>query len=75
MLRHAASLPESERSRPPPDGGPPPELMASLQQAAAALSVDRAAQMRAAVFRPGHILPTMTLAEQVLQLGPFSKLV
>ena len=65
MLRHAVSLPEDERAKPAPVQAPPPELMASLQQAAAALRLGQAEQMRAAVFRPSHILPTVTLAEQV----------
>ena len=65
VLRHATSLPEDERAKPAPVQAPPPELMASLQQAAAALRLGQAEQMRAAVFRPSHILPTVTLAEQV----------
>ncbi|CAK0786976.1 hypothetical protein CVIRNUC_010192 [Coccomyxa viridis] len=64
VLRHAVSLPEDERAKPAPVQAPPPELMASLQQAAAALRLGQAEQMRAAVFRPSHILPTVTLAEQ-----------
>ena len=68
MLSHAVSLPEDERAKPAPVKAPPPELMASLQQAAAALRLDQAEQMRAAVFRPSHALPTVTLAEQVHDL-------
>ena len=68
MLRHAVSLPDDERAKPAPAQAPPPELMASLQQAAAALRLDQAEQMRAAVFRPSHILPTVSLAEQVHDL-------
>ena len=72
MLRHAVSLPEDERTQPAPVQAPPPELMASLQQAAAALRLDQAEQMRAAVFRPSHVLPTVTLAEQVHTLASLS---
>ena len=72
VLRHAASLPEDERAKPSPVQAPPPELMASLQHAAAALRLDQAEQMRAAVFRPSHVLPTVTLAEQVHSLTSLS---
>ena len=76
VLRHAVSLPEDERAKPAPVQAPPPELMASLQQAAAALGLNQAEQMRAAVFRPSHVLPTVTLAEQVhtLRLSIFTSL-
>ena len=72
VLRHAVSLPEDERAKPAPIQAPPPELMASLHQAAAALRLDQAEQMRAAVFRPSHILPTVSLAEQVPSLTSLS---
>ena len=69
VLKHAASLPEGVRSHPAPDQALPPDLMASLQQAHAALRTNPAERMRAEVFRPSHILPTMTLAELV-RLAP-----
>jgi len=65
VLKHAASLPEDMRSRPASNQGASTEVMASLRQAAAALSMNPAEQIRATVFRPTHILPTVTLAEQV----------
>ncbi len=70
VLKHAASLPKDARSRAVPDQAPPPDLMASLQQAHATLSANPAERMRAEVFRPSHVLPTMTLAEQVCLHSP-----
>ncbi len=66
LLSHAASLPEDLRERPAQP--PPAALMQELHTAAAALSIKSdAQQMRANVFRPSHILPTVTLAQQVSQ--------
>ncbi|EIE22830.1 hypothetical protein COCSUDRAFT_42427 [Coccomyxa subellipsoidea C-169] len=63
LLSHAASLPEDLRERPAQP--PPAALMQELHTAAAALSIKSdAQQMRTNVFRPSHILPTVTLAQQ-----------
>ncbi|GAB4823929.1 hypothetical protein N2152v2_010975 [Parachlorella kessleri] len=76
LLAHAASLPEEEGDKPPPAA--PSELRQKLLAAAGALQgKQRAAcgggrsmppgpqreQLRQAVFRPSHALPTMTVEQ------------
>jgi hypothetical protein len=71
LLRHAASIPEDERSMQSAGGPPPPDaLMRQLREALHGLS--QREQLRGAVFGPSHALPTMTI-EQVAQ-GPGSRI-
>ena len=62
MLSHAISMPEEERQKPLPP--PPADLLGELHLAAINLGKQRQ-QIAANVFRPGHNLPTRSLAEQV----------
>ena len=72
MLQHAARLKQDQQeggaAPPHPAGpGPPPEdLMAQLRLAASNLEAPRT-RAAAGIFRPGHILPTRSLREQVRQ--------
>jgi hypothetical protein len=73
VLSHAATLSPAERERPHAQPPPPPEVLEQLRSAAAAMN--SAEQMRATVFRPSHILPTVTLPEQVPYFIPLLPLV
>eukprot|EP00873_Tetraselmis_striata_P025439 jgi/Tetstr1/445703/TSEL_003502.t1 len=61
LLAHAVALPPGERAVPRPPA--PPELVAELRKVAGSLGAQERDRARAAVFRPGHSLPTMSLRE------------
>lgn len=68
ILRHAAAMPEERRQRERRERearGPPPDLLRQLAAAAGNLlsaGVQRE-RLAAGVFRPGHVLPTMTVEQ------------
>jgi immunoglobulin-binding protein 1 len=68
VVDHAASLSEAERAAPRPPPAPPAEVLAALRSAAAGLGLGGAAGARerlaAGVFKPSHILPTLTVEQQ-----------
>ncbi|KAL4448055.1 hypothetical protein ABPG75_005274 [Micractinium tetrahymenae] len=63
ILRHAAAMPADERQRQREQraaAGPPADLMRQLGAVAAA---NRRQQLADGVFRPSHVLPTMSVEE------------
>ena len=68
ILAHAAALPQEERQRQREArqaAGPPPDLLRQLHAAAGGLAAGAAQRQRLAggVFRPSHILPTMSVEQ------------
>ncbi len=68
ILRHAAAMPEEERQRQGEArqaAGPPPDLLRQLHAAAGSLSSAAVQRQRLTdgVFRPSHVLPTMSVEQ------------